>query len=120
MAKTLAGVVAVSALVLMMTGCGGDGGTRVVDLPTTTTAAKTVVNSYCGDWAEAARAGLLSSEEITRITSDQMLTGDISGVIVLVWTDGSISPTKNPCIFKDGLSLSERGLTFRDFSDLPK
>lgn len=116
MAKIRARAVVVALAVMLVAGCGGVY-TSNSEPPSSTTETKTVATSYCGDWAEAAREGLLSPEEITRITSDAMFTGDFPGVIILVWTDGSISPTKAPCTFIDGPSPAEQGKRFRTYEE---
>ena len=108
MKRNLVGVMAVSIVSLLFAGCGNTD-SAVPEPTTTTTAAKTVVNSYCGDMALAAQAGLITRQESTEAVAAMVLTGDTLGVITLVWSDGSISPTKEQCIWKDGLSLEERG-----------
>ena len=108
MKRNLVGVVAVSIAALLFAGCGTD--SAVPEPTTTTTAAKTVVNSYCGDMDLARRAGLFTSEENIQIITTQAVSGDTIGVITMVWSDGSITPTKEQCIRIDGLSLKERGI----------
>ena len=109
---------ALSIAALLFAGCGTD--SAVPEPTTTTTAAKTVVSSYCGDRAGAVKAGLMTQKEYSEITTTEILSGDSFGVITMIWSDGSMSPTKELCIWKDGLSPEERGLTLRDFSGLPK
>ena len=119
MAKTLAGVLAVSIAALLFAGCGSTD--SAIPEPTTiTTPAKTVVSSYCGDMGAAVTAGLISEQEYSDSMMLFVTSGDLLGVITMIWSDGSITPTKEQCIWKDGLSPEERGLTPRDFSGLPK
>ncbi|CAM8625628.1 hypothetical protein MCEKE4_00292 [Acidimicrobiia bacterium] len=118
MAKTLVGVMAVSIAALLFAGCGNTD-SAVPEATTTTTAAKTVVSSYCGDRAAAVKAGVMSQQEFSESNTRALLDGDSIGVITMIWSDGSMSPTKELCILKDGPSLSERG-DIPDFSKLPK
>ncbi len=118
MKRNLVGVMAVSIAALLFAGCG-NADSAVPEPTTTTTAAKTVVSSYCGDRAGAVKAGLMSQDEYSEINTTEILSGDSFGVITMIWSDGSMSPTKELCILKDGPSLSERGIT-PDFSKLPK
>jgi hypothetical protein len=111
MAKTLAGVLAVSIAGLLFTGCGGGSSkgesstTTSSTLPTTTTAAKTVVSSFCleryrtfQEMAETRKsfeeAGF-SEQELKEI-SLQMLKQKLR-ILSLVWSDGSITESKEQC-----------------------
>jgi hypothetical protein len=120
MAKILTRVLAVSIAALLFAACGSSGDATTVESSTSTTAAKTVVSSYCGDMGAAVRAGVMSQQEFSDNATAQLFTGDFYGVITMIWSDGSMSPTKELCIWEDGPSPAERGLTLRDFSELPK
>jgi hypothetical protein len=116
MSKTLAGVLAASIAVLLFAGCGG-ANNSTSDMSTTTTTPRTVVDTYCGDMAAAIRAGLISETEYSALPLDQIITGDTFGVITMVWSDGSITPTKERCILIDGPSLEEQGNRLRTYED---
>lgn len=111
MKRNLVGVMAVSIAALLFTGCGGGSSkgesstTTSSTLPTTTTAAKTVVSSFCveryltfQEQAESRKdfedAGF--SEQMLKDMSLQMLTQKFR-FLSLVWSDGSITESKEPC-----------------------
>lgn len=94
MAKTLAAVLAVSIAALLFASCGG--GTPV-ESSTTSTTAKTVVDTFCAE--RPTRAGdLFSDDELRSLASTERAVGLEYGVVTLVWSDGSIGGIKKTCI----------------------
>jgi hypothetical protein len=95
MAKTLVGVLAVSITAMLFTGCGG---TTPVESSTSTTAAKTVVDTFCGDRSAPIARDQFSKDETIYLADIEEAAGLEYGVIALVWSDGTITWIKATCI----------------------
>jgi hypothetical protein len=95
MVKTVAGVLAVSIAAMLFASCGGS---TPVESSTSTTAAKTVVDTFCGDRQAPIARDQFSKDETIYLADLEEAAGLEYGVIALVWSDGTISWIKATCI----------------------
>jgi hypothetical protein len=98
MAKILAGVVAVSIAALLFAGCAGGSNTAPVESSTSTTAAKTVVSTFCGEKKQTldGDSALSGSDSFANIYNGTPIPK--RGHIYYVWSDGSTTETAGKCI----------------------
>jgi hypothetical protein len=97
MAKTLAGVLAVAVGVLIFAGCGG-ANNAPDESSTSTTAAKTVVSTFCGAIKTNAPGDYeAASDQLTQALVTGVPSATNLGHIFFVWSDASITETAEIC-----------------------
>ena len=104
MAKSLAGVVAVSIAALLFAGCGGGSSSAptTTEATTTTTIAKTVVSSFCKERRLTLEEQTTESDRIKKAGLPQELTQDLLKQTLFgsfrflnfVWSDGSVTESE--------------------------
>ena len=99
MAKTMAGVLAVSIAALLFAGCGGRSTpTARADESTTTTTAKTVVTTFCGEKKQLLEGDSRQAGADMALYLSNGTPIPKRGHIYYVWSDGSTTETAGKCI----------------------